>query len=97
MSVQYFRILICVVCAHLVIVSAVWVGFPTPRPRPPATFVYEGTLPADDVSNDTEDIWQNHKMIDEIVIDHFDKTSNLNHWITLRDSSKSLKYDHLGL
>jgi hypothetical protein len=95
MSVRFFKIFSGVVLAHLVMLSLVWVGFSAPLPRPPATFIYEGALPAGDTGSPTEEVWQKGKASDQISIDHFE-ASYFNHWIDLRGPSKSSAYDHLG-
>jgi hypothetical protein len=95
MSARFFKIFIAVFFVHLVFLSVIWVGFSAPFPRPPVTFTYEGALPADDAGSRAEDVWQQSKTIDQFVLGHFE-ASYFNHWITLRDPSKSYTYDHLG-
>jgi len=95
MSAQFFKILSGVVLAHLLIFSLFWVGFSAPSPRPPATFIYEGALPAEDAGSGSEDVWQKGRIPDQFAVDHF-QASYFNHWIMLRDPSKSSTYDHLG-
>jgi hypothetical protein len=67
--------------------NIVWVGFSAPFPRPPATFTYEGALPAEDTGGGAEDAWQNAKAPGQFALDHF-KASYFDRWITLRDPSK---------
>ncbi len=50
MSARFFKIFSGVFLAHLVVLNVVWVGFSAPFPRPPATFTYEGALPAEDTT-----------------------------------------------
>ena len=86
MSVPFFKILSGVFLAHLLVLSLVWVGFSTPFPRPPATFVYEGALPVDDSVNGGEDEWPRVKASDQFTLDH----SESSHWLKLRAPSKPL-------
>jgi len=95
MSARSFKIFAGVFLAHLVVLNVVWVGFSAPLPRPPAIFTYEGALPAQDAGSGTEDAWRKGKTSDQFVFDH-SGTSNFNHWIEIRDPSKSANYDHLG-
>jgi hypothetical protein len=95
MSVRFFKILLGVFLAHLVVLGVVWVGFSAPFPRPPATFTYEGALPAEGTGSGAEDVWQKGKTSDQFTLDHFE-ASYFNHWIELRGPSKSFTYDHLG-
>jgi hypothetical protein len=95
MSVLFFKIFSGVLLVHLVVLSVVWVGFSAPFPRPPATFTYEGALPAEDAGSGAGDVWQNQKTSGQFDLGHF-KASYFNHWIELRGPSKSLNYDHLG-
>ena len=95
MSARFFKIFSGVFGAHLVVLSVVWVGFSVPLPRPPATFIYEGALPAEDTVGTAEDVWQNGKTPDQLSFDRFE-ASYFNHWIALRDPSKVFIYDHLG-
>jgi len=95
MSARFFKIFSGVFLAHLVVLSVVWVGFSVPFPRPTATFIYEGALPAEDTGMRPEDVWQKGKTSVPFVFDHFE-ASYFNHWITLRDPSKSFTHDHLG-
>jgi len=95
MSARFFKIFSGIFLAHCVVLSVVWVGFSAPFPRPPATFTYEGVLPAEDSGSGAEDVWQKSKTSDQFALDHF-TASNFNHWITLRGPSKSITYDHLG-
>jgi hypothetical protein len=97
MLARFFKIFSGVFLAHLVVLNIVWVGFSAPFPRPPATFIYEGALPADeDTGGAQKDVWQKSEMSGHFALDHFE-ASYFNHWITLRDPSKSFTYDHLGL
>jgi len=75
--------------------SVVWVGFSAPSPRPPATFTYQGALPAGDGDSTSENVWQKDKASDQISFEHLE-ASSLNHWIELRKPSKTFTYDHLG-
>jgi len=95
MSARFFKIFLGVLFAHLVVLNVVWVGFSAPFPRPPATFTYEGALPAEDTAGRAEDAWPQSKTSGQFALDHFE-ASYFNHWITLRDPSKSSTYDHLG-
>ena len=81
--------------AHLVFLNLIWVGFSAPYPRPPATFTYQGALPAQDTLSPNGEIWQLDKKIDRLLPSHFE-ASNLNHWVKLREPSKVKTYDHLG-
>jgi len=87
MSVRFFKILSAVFVAHLVIVSVVWVGFSAPGPRPPATFTYEGALPAGYTGSTPEESWQKDHASEQIYFDHFE-ASYFNHWIELRGPAK---------
>jgi hypothetical protein len=91
MSAQFFKILSGVLVFHLALVNIIWVGFSAPLPRPPATFTYEGVLPAED----SGDVWPKAKIGGRVDVDHF-KASYFNHWIQLRDPSRSLTHDRLG-
>jgi hypothetical protein len=95
MSARFFKIFLAVCLVHLVSLSAIWVGFSAPNPRPPVTFTYEGGIPAEDTGSRAEDVWPQNKTTDQFVLDHFE-ASYFNHWIALRDPSKSFAYDHLG-
>ena len=95
MSARFFKIFSGVFLSHLIVLSVVWVGFSAPVPRPPATFTYEGALPAEETGSEAGDVWQKDKTSDQFVFDHFE-ASYFNHWITLRDPSKPSTYDHLG-
>ena len=95
MSARFFKIFSSVFLAHLFVLSVVWVGFSAPLPRPPATFTYEGALPAQSAGSGAEGAWQKGKISDQFTLDHLG-ASYLNHWIRLRDPSKSTGYDHLG-
>ena len=95
MSARFFKIFSGVLLVHLVVLNIVWVGFSAPFPRPPAAFIYEGALPAEDTGSGQKDVWQKSEMSDQFALDHFE-ASYFNHWITLRDPSKSFSYDHLG-
>jgi len=94
MSVRFFKIFSGVFLAHLVVTSLVWVGFSAPFPRPPATFVYEGALSAEDAGGAGE-VWQKDKTPDQFTGDRLE-APYFNHWIRLREPSKSSTYDHLG-
>ena len=54
MSVRFYKIFAGVFLAHLIVLSVIWVGFSAPFPRPPATFTYEGALPAEDAGSGAE-------------------------------------------
>ena len=95
MSVRFFKILSGVIGAHLVIVSLVWVGFSAPFPRPPATFTFQGALPAQDAGSVSEEEWQHANAPDQFVLEH-GRASLFNHWIKLRGPSKVSAYGHLG-
>ena len=96
MSARSFKIFIAVCVVHLALLNIVWVGFSAPYPRPPATFTYEGALPAEDTGGRVEeDAWRQNKTNDQFVLGRFE-ASHFNHWIMLRDSSRSSTYDHLG-
>ena len=95
MSVRFFKIFSGVFLAHLVVLSVIWVGFSVPFPRPPATFTYEGALPAEDPGSRPEDAWPKSKTSDQFVFDHLEATY-FKHWTELRGPSKSFTYDHLG-
>ena len=95
MSARFSKIFIGVLIAHVIVLSIVWVGFSAPIPRPPATFTYVGAIPAEDTSSRADVAWQQSKSSDRFAFDHFE-ASYFNHWITLRDPSKSFAYDHLG-
>jgi hypothetical protein len=71
------------------------VGFSAPYPRPPVIFTYEGALPAEDTGSTAEEVWQKGKASDQFAFDHFE-ASYFNHWIKLRDPSKTSAYVHLG-
>ena len=86
MSARFFKIFSGVFLAHLIALSVVWVGFSAPFPRPPATFTYEGALPAE-VTGSAEEVWQKGKTPDQFVLDHFE-ASYFNHWIELRGPTK---------
>jgi len=86
MSARFFKILTFVVLVHLLGLSMVWVGFSAPMPRAPATFVYEGALPARDNSQAPEDAWQRGSP-DQFVIDRKENPKT-NHWIELRGPSR---------
>ena len=80
--------------------SIVWVGFSAPFPRPPATFTYQGALPAEDTAAGQRQApliaeGTGPLTSDQFAVDH-PETSYFNHWITLRDPSKSIIHDHLG-
>jgi len=87
MSARFFKILSGVLLVHLLVLSVVWVGFSAPLPRPPATFTYEGALPAGDMGNPSEDVWQKGGSTDQFDLDHFD-ASYSHHWIELRGPAK---------
>ena len=89
MSARFFKIFSGVVLAHLVVLSVVWVGFSAPFPRPPATFTYEGALPAEDTGSGAEDVWQKAKTSGSFALDRFE-ASYFNHWIELRNPMKPL-------
>ena len=95
MLVRFFKILVGVFVAHLIVLSVVWVGFSTPLPRAPATFTFEGALPAEDLRGGADDVWQKAKSSDRFVLDH-PLTIYSNQWVGLRDPSKSKTYGHLG-
>jgi len=95
MSAQFFKIFLGVFLAHVIVLSVVWVGFSAPFPRPPAAFIYEGALPANDAGNGTEGVLKKEKISEHFALDHAE-TSYLNHWTTLRVPSKPFSYDHLG-
>jgi len=100
MSARFFKIFSGVFLAHLVCLSVVWVGFSAPFPRPPATFTYEGALPAEDTGSGTEGDPFDSQGTGPLTsapfaLDHFE-ASYFNHWIELRGPSKSFTYDHLG-
>jgi len=95
MSARFFKIFSVVVIAHLIVLNAVWVGFSAPLPRPPAVFTYEGALPAEDTASSAEDVFQADKTPVQFDLDHFE-AADLNHWVALRDPSKTTAYDHLG-
>ncbi len=82
MSARSFKVFTGVLLAHLVGLSAVWVGFSVPFPRPPATFTYQGALPAQDTGGGAGPLTSN-----QFVLDHFE-ASYFNHWTTLREPSK---------
>ena len=88
MSVRFFRILLCVLCAHVVIFSVVWIGFPTPGLRPHAIFTYEGALPAEENNNGSEDLLQQGRMFDKIIVDHLNKVSDPDRWVEIRNPTK---------
>ena len=95
MSVRFFKIFSAVLVAHLAVLSIVWVGFSAPLSRPPVIFTYEGALPAQDTGKPSEEVWPQGKASDQFVFDHFE-ASYFNHWIRLREPSKTSVYDHLG-
>ncbi len=96
MSARFFRVFLSVVLVHLVVLSIVWVGFSAPAPRPPATFIYEGALPAGDNGNPSGDEWQKDRTIGQFAVDH-PGAPNVNHWIKIRDLEKGTSLDdHLG-
>ena len=72
MSARFFKIFSGVFLAHLVVLSVVWVGFSAPFPRPPATFTYEGALPAGDTASRAGDVWQKGKTSDPFALDRFE-------------------------
>jgi hypothetical protein len=63
----------------MVILSVLWVGFPVPPARGAAAFIYEGALPA---------FQDNPKVSNPVYFDSFE-ASYFNHWIELRNPSKS--------
>ena len=89
MSARFFKIFSGVFVAHLVLLSVVWVGFPVPGPRIAAAFIYDGALPASqDSGNAAPDVGQKPRKTDQVPFDRFE-ASYFNHWIELRDPSKS--------
>jgi hypothetical protein len=95
MSARFFKILAVVLGIHLVVLSVVWVGFSAPFPRPPATFTYQGSLPAEDTNSPEGQAWPKSDSSKQITLDRFD-ASYFDHWIELRDPAKTFSYDHLG-
>jgi len=92
MSARFFKIFSGVFVAHLGVLSVVWVGFSAPFPRPPATFTYEGALPAEDTGGGTEGDPFGSKGTgpltpNQFSLDHFE-ASYFNHWIELRNPDK---------
>jgi len=92
MSAQFFKIFSGVFLAHLVVLSVIWVGFSAPGPRPPATFTYEGALPAEDTGGGTEGNLFGSKGTEpltsgQFALDH-SEAPYFDHWIELRDPSK---------
>jgi hypothetical protein len=87
MSARFFKILLSVFFAHLVVLTVVWVGFSAPIPRPPVVFTYEGALPADDAGSGPEDVWQKDKASDQFIFDHL-QAPYFNHWMEIRAPSK---------
>jgi hypothetical protein len=89
MSARFFNIFLIVLFAHMVILSVLWVGFPVPPARGAAAFVYEGAWPAfQDNGSAVSDAGQNPKASNPVYFDSFE-ASYFNHWIELRNPSKS--------
>lgn len=89
MSARFFKIFLIVFLAHMVILSVLWVGFPVPPARDVAAFIYEGALPASqDSVNPVSDVGHNPKTSGPVYFDRFE-AAYFNHWIELRDPSKS--------
>ncbi len=86
MSARFFKILALVAGAHLVLLFVIWIGFPIPYPRPPATFTYAGALPAP-YSGQAREIWPKGDALVPSELDHFD-ASGFKNWIELRDLAK---------
>jgi len=89
MSARFFKIFSIVLLAHMVIFSVLWVGFPVPPARVAAAFIYEGAHSGSPESvNPVSDVGQNPKTSGPLYFDRFE-ASYFNHWIELRDISKS--------
>ena len=71
------------------VLSVVWVGFSAPAPRPPATFTYEGALPAGDTASGDEEVGQSDKPSDQFAFSHLE-ASYSNPWDRLRAPSKPI-------
>jgi hypothetical protein len=91
MSARSFKIFIGVFFAHLVVLNVIWVGFSAPVPRPPATFTYQGALPAQGVSGTAEDAWSKGKTSDQFAFDH-PEADHSDHWIEIRGPSKPVTH-----
>jgi len=89
MSARYFKIFLAVLGAHIIILSVVWVGFPVPSARIASAFIYERALPDfQDNGSAVSDAGQNPKASNPVYFDSFE-ASYFNHWIELRNPSKS--------
>lgn len=95
MSAQLFKIFFGVFLAHMIVLSLIWVGFSAPQPRLPASFIYDGAFSAEQASSSRGSQWTMGLSPDQIAVGHFD-ASYFNHWIELRNPSKSKPYDRLG-
>ena len=91
MSVRFFKIFIGVFLVHLVVLNLVWVGFSVPNPRFPATFIYQGALPAQDSGGVPEDVGPNGKTSDQFALDPRE-ASYFDHWIEIRNPSKPVTH-----
>ncbi len=86
MSVRLIKIIISIIITYGVLFSVVLIGFPIPRPRPSADFVYVGTG-LEDGEGDALAFQQNPSSYKRIEFDHFDAVT-FKPWMKLRDLNK---------